>query len=115
MRFSDQLVFHRRVCVSRDGRIPPVAVVATLAGCRPVREYALAVADGFADRRARGLHLRPDSADQRLRRLAARAVHLIEELRLLAALVPPLPDLHRNRIASELADKAERMPHALLT
>src|SRR3546814_7435944 len=69
MRFSDQLVFHRRVCVSRDGRIPPVAVVATLAGCRPVREYALAVADGFADRRARGLHLRPDSADQRLRRL----------------------------------------------
>src|SRR3546814_12001557 len=84
-----------RLC-SRDGRIPPVAVVATLAGCRPVREYALAVADGFADRRARGLHLRPDYADKRLRRLAARNVHLIEALRLLAAIVPHPADIRPN-------------------
>src|SRR3546814_9309652 len=97
-----------RLC-SRDGRIPPVAVVATLAGCRPVREYALAVADGFADRRARVLHLRPDSADPRLRRLAARDVHLIEELRLLAELVHHRAYLRRNRIDGELEGKAERI------
>src|SRR3546814_6415625 len=85
------------------------ADLATRAGCRPVRDYALAVADGCADRRARGRHLRPDSADHRLRRLAARDVHLIEELRLLAELVHHLADLRRNRIDGELEGKAERI------
>src|SRR3546814_18270035 len=51
---------------------------------------------------------RSDSADQRLRRLAARDVHLIEELRLLAELVHHLADLRRNRIDGELEGKAER-------
>src|SRR3546814_13392024 len=52
---------------------------------------------------------RSDSADQRLRRLAARDVHLIEELRLLAELVHHLADLRRNRIDGELEGKAERI------
>src|SRR3546814_16437502 len=78
-----------------------------LARRRPVGEDALAVAHRLADRRARRLHLRPDTSDERLRRFAARNVHLVEELRLLAELVHDLADLRRAGIDSQLEGEPE--------
>src|SRR3546814_13207003 len=88
----------RGVGVPGNRRIPPVAVVAALPRGGPVRKDALAVAHRFADRRARRLHLRPDPADQRLRRLATRDIHLVEQLCLLGELIHHLADLGRHGI-----------------
>src|SRR3546814_13321183 len=95
----------RGVGVPGNRRIPPVAVVAALPRGGPVRKDALAVDHRFADRRARRLHLRPDPADQRLRRLAPRDITQVDQLCLLGALIHPLADLRLHGIARRPARK----------
>src|SRR3546814_1675919 len=100
LRLADELVLHRRVAVARDRRIAAIAIIAALARRRPVGEDALAVAHRLADRRTRRLHLRPDASDERLRRFAARNVHLVEALRLLAELVHDRSEEHTSELQS---------------
>src|SRR3546814_13661851 len=71
--------------------------------------YEMRISDWSSDVCSSDLHLRPDPADQRLRRLATRDIHLVEQLCLLGELIHHLADLGRHGIDRELEREAARV------
>jgi hypothetical protein len=85
------------------------AIVALLARAGPIGDRALAVGDRLADDRTRRIALGPQAANQRLRGLAGRDVHLVHLLHLLRQLIHDLADFGRDRVDRELESEAERV------